>query len=135
MRFFAISALLFVLICLPVIASSNDEQKREEVTLVSSLETDRDNDGTIDYLLGFDESGKKIYEELDFNYDGKMDDFYYYTSGVLIRREIDTNYDSKVDVWVYIHEGVYIERYERDLDYDGEIDQIKDFSAVEKENQ
>jgi hypothetical protein len=75
--------------------------------------------------------GRKMYEELDFNNDGRMDDFYYYTDGVLERREIDSNYDDAVDVWVYIYEGVYVERYERDTDFDGEIDEVETFGGTE----
>lgn len=129
MKIITVIIMLGALVCLPLFAISNDEQKNEEDEY-QSIQSDRDNDGLTDYRMKFDSAGTKVYEELDFNYDGEMDDFYYYSSGVLSRREIDTNYDGKVDVWVYIHEGVYIKRYERDLDFDGEIDQVKDFSEI-----
>lgn len=129
---------LLLLIAFPVFASSGNEISGEENGIVEVrkdgeilVEADRDNDGSIDYVLRYDEWGTKISEEIDFNYDGVMDDFYYYSSGVLKLREIDTNYDEKVDVWVYIRKGVYIERYERDLDFDGKIDQVKDFSEID----
>ena len=95
------------------------------------IRTDRDEDGNFDYNLRVNEMGRKMYEELDFNYDGAMDDFYYYSDGVLERREIDSNYDEDIDIWVYIHEGVYIERYEMDKDFDGEVDTIETFGASE----
>ena len=56
-----------------------------------------------------------------------MDDFYYYKNGVLERHEIDTNFDLKPDIWVYIDEGVYIKKIERDKDYDGIPDIIKEY--------
>ena len=120
--------ILCAVMCFSAVAASNDDQPEEQDRELSTITSDRDNDGTVDYVLQFDEEGTKVYEELDFNYDGVMDDFYYYSSGILSRREIDTNYDEEVDVWVYIHQGVYIERYERDLDFDGRIDQVKDFA-------
>lgn len=85
-------------------------------------------DGNVNYAHIFDKEEVMVEERLDFNHDGNMDDFYFYAEGVLIRREIDSNYDGKVDVWVHVEEGVYIRRYEQDLDFDGEIDKVKDFS-------
>ena len=100
------------------------EYPEEGVTL---MKFDRDFDGIIDYAVKVDEMGNKLYEELDYDYDGFMDDFYFYNTGVLIRREVDTNFDRAVDLWVYITEGVYVERYERDTDYNGEVDLVKNF--------
>jgi len=100
------------------------EYPEEGVTL---MKFDRDFDGSIDYVVKVDEIGNKLYEELDYDYDGFMDDFYFYSTGVLIRREVDTNFDGAVDLWVYLTEGVYVERYERDTDFDGEIDLVKKF--------
>jgi hypothetical protein len=108
---------------------SGDDDLSESGSI--DIEFDRNNDGLIDYFIRHNDKGEKLYEELDFNYDGEMDDFYYYTRGILEKREIDSNYDMQVDIWVYIHEGVYIIKYERDTDYDGEIDQVRDFSKNE----
>jgi hypothetical protein len=75
-----------------------------------------------------DERGNKISEEQDFNFDGKMDNFYYFTpGGVLMRQEIDSNYDGKIDIWVYLDKGIYINRIERDKDYDGKPDYVKKY--------
>jgi hypothetical protein len=114
--------LLVLLFLLPIFSLSSDEKN-------TFLEADRDNDGQTDYLMEIDEMGKKVYEEIDFNHDGEMDDFYYYDKGVLQKREIDSNFDNEIDIWVFIHAGVYIERYERDLDFDGVIDQVKTFGG------
>ncbi len=99
---------------------------------VTSIKQDLDFDGNPDYHLKFDEAGNKILEEIDFNRDGEMDDFYLYKSGVLVQRQIDSNYDQNIDIWVYIYEGVYIEKYERDTDFDGTIDIVKEFGENEK---
>jgi len=91
------------------------------------LTIDRDFDGTVDYSLIYRSNGYKEYEELDFNFDGEMDDFYFYRSGVLDYRRVDTNYDGQIDLWVFLDEGVYIWKVERDTDFDGEIDYKKEY--------
>lgn len=88
---------------------------------------DTDDDGRIDYALQLDEEGDKLYEAIDFNRDGKMDDFYFYVGGVLNREELDTNYDGIVDLWIYMHDGARIAAYQRDSDFDGQIDIIREF--------
>jgi hypothetical protein len=93
------------------------------------ISKDRNFDGTADYALLYHGDGYKEYEELDFNYDGEMDDFYFYAGGILDYRTVDTNYDGKIDLWVYLSEGVYVAKIERDTDYDGEPDYIKEYGA------
>jgi hypothetical protein len=88
---------------------------------------DRDFDGVSDYSLLYHGDGNKEYEELDFNFDGSMDDFYYYAAGVLDYRTVDTNYDGQIDLWVYLSEGVYVAKIERDTDHDGEVDYVKTY--------
>ena len=94
---------------------------------VSSIGLDRDYDGRIDYIVKYNEDAEKTEEQLDYNYDGKMDDYYYYAAGKMKRREIDTNYDEKIDIWVYL-EGIYIQKYEKDTDFDGEVDVVEEYS-------
>lgn len=93
---------------------------------------DRDFDGTVDYELQYDERGRKIVETLDFNFDGHMDDFSYFSRGVLVRRELDTDFDRAVDLWVFLSKGVYIARVERDTDADGEVDYVKDYGLEDE---
>jgi hypothetical protein len=88
---------------------------------------DRDFDGEVDYALVYTSDGRKEYEEQDYNYDGEMDDFYYYQTGVLHHRAVDTNYDGEVDLFVYLDSGVYIWKIERDTDFDGTIDYLKEY--------
>jgi hypothetical protein len=91
---------------------------------------DRDFDGRVDYALIYTVEGYKEYEEQDYNYDGEMDDFYFYSAGVLERRTLDTNYDGEADLWVFLDEGVYIWKIEQDTDFDGEIDYMKQYGPT-----
>jgi hypothetical protein len=96
------------------------------------LEVDTNDDGSKDYYARTNEAGEKMMEVLDFNHDGKVDDFYFYRRGVLQKRAVDSNYDEKIDLWVYIAGGVYISEYLRDGDYDGTFETKKSFEAEEK---
>lgn len=90
---------------------------------------DSNNDGNIDYLVRTNIDGDKVMESIDFNFDGEMDDLYFYSEGIIVRREIDSNFDLKIDIWVYIKDGSFIEKYEQDLDFDGLIDKVKIFGG------
>ncbi|MFP4490216.1 MAG: hypothetical protein ACLFNZ_01970 [Spirochaetaceae bacterium] len=92
-----------------------------------SIEVDTNDNGSIDYLYKTHESGEKRAEVLDYNHDGKMDDFYYYDEGVLQRREIDSNGNGRIDIWVHLDEGVYVKKFERDSNHNGEVDVEKDY--------
>lgn len=88
---------------------------------------DRNEDGMVDYAVRLTDELQKDREAVDFNHDGMMDDFYFYSNEVLQRQEIDTNYDGAIDLWVFMREGVYVERYERDTTYDGYPDVVKEY--------
>ncbi|MBN2050876.1 MAG: hypothetical protein JW760_10560 [Spirochaetales bacterium] len=111
----------------------NDDGKTDTwITLenddVRLIRVDTSFNGKVDYILRTDLENRKIYEEIDYNHDAKMDDFYYYLDGILEHREIDSNYDGQVDIWVYLQEGVYISEYARDTDYDGVVDLRKTYA-------
>jgi hypothetical protein len=94
-----------------------------------TTELDRNGDGETDYRVYYDSGGKVAREELDFNFDGKMDTFYSYKDGILQREELDTHFDGKIDISVYLLDGTYVQRYERDLDGDGTPDVVRDFGG------
>ena len=102
-------------------------EQNSEDTFVE--EFDSNTDGNIDHLVRINTYGAKVMESIDFNFDGEMDDLYFYSEGIIVRREIDSNFDSKIDVWVYIKDGSFIEKYEQDLDFDGLIDKVKIFGG------
>ena len=67
---------------------------------MESEQPDRNYDERVDYTVQYDDSERKVREELDFNFDGRMDDFYFFENGQLVRQEVDSNFDGRVDVWV-----------------------------------
>jgi len=95
-------------------------------------EYDSNNDGRVDYHIRTNSDGDKVLELMDFNHDGKMDDLYFYDDGVIVRREVDSNFDLNIDIWVYIKDGNLIEKYEQDLDFNGDIDKVKIFGEEEQ---
>ena len=113
----------------PYAQVSEEDPKIFDVTLYDDgwITGDTDNDGHIDYALKLDDQGEKRYEAIDFNRDGLMDDFYYYVGGALNREELDTNYDGVVDLWIYMHDGARVATYQRDSDFDGLVDIIREF--------
>lgn len=133
--------LVILIVIISVAVSAGEERELDTKKLVDRMHAikegmpvetyDSNGDGKIDFLEKMDEDGNKIVEILDFNHDGSMDDFYYYTDGIISLREVDSNFDNKIDVWVYIKEGHYITKYERDLDFNGTVDQVKIFGDEE----
>jgi len=95
----------------------------------ATIELDRNGDGKVDYRVVYDAKGKVLREEMDYNYDGVMDTFYYYADGVLSRVEIDSKNNGKIDIWVYLLEGKYIQRYERDTTGSGKPDVVRVFGG------
>ena len=93
---------------------------------IEQVSMDSNFDSRIDYKVIYDPKHRKVYEEMDFNFDGEMDDFYFFDEGKLIRQEIDSNFDGQVDIWVYL-DGLYILKYEMDSDFDGAVDVVKDY--------
>jgi hypothetical protein len=103
--------------------------RTEDAGKLRSVQTDSRGDGFVDDVVYFNEKGQKVREELDFNRDGRMDDFLYYQDGVLAREEIDSHFDGRIDLRIYLYRGIYVQRYERDTDGDGVPDVVKDFSV------
>jgi len=143
MSFLRIVSVLLILCSFPcgIAAASTDSDIRSVMEegrktgvgkKTSRLDFDKNNDGKIDQTMVLDSKGNKLYEELDFDFDGEMDDFCFYANGVLERELVDTNFDGRIDLWVYMRKGVYVERYERDRDYDGVVDLVKEFGKPKK---
>ena len=90
---------------------------------IERQEIDMNFDGKIDSVFMYEKDGRVKEEILDTNYDGKMDNWRYYNGGEVIRDSIDSDFDGKIDVWFYIDRGrVY--KMEEDTTGDGTPDRI-----------
>jgi len=128
--FHLITALTFLLVPAFLHAQSEPPMKAvDEGNGIIQYEYDTNKDGRVDLVVRLDAQGKRVSESVDFNHDGKMDDFYTYRNGVLVSREVDTNFDGKVDLRVWLKGGIYVTRYERDLNFDGKPDIVKVFES------
>ena len=96
----------------------------EETGAVVKEELDLDFDNKvdrIDYFIG----GLVVRSEFDFQFDEKADIIKNYDeTGQLIAIEFDQNGDGKIDYWEYYRNGV-IEKIEKDTDRDGKPDVSK----------
>ena len=91
--------------------------------VVTRQELDVNFDGKVDSIYVYDENGKVKEEILDTNYDGKMDNWRYYDNGSLTLDEADSNYNGKIDVWIYVdRDRVY--EIKKDTNGDGKPDSI-----------
>jgi hypothetical protein len=90
-------------------------------------------DGQIDAISEFDEEGELERELWDSDFDGSLDWTDHYQGGVRVMAEMDTNYDGRSDIWFYYVKGddgrPRIDRKERDTNGDGLIDFWERFDA------
>ena len=92
-----------------------------KVEILTCKEQDLNFDGRKDIWIYYDDQGNREMEEMDFDFDGKIDLVTFRRGGKVIRQEMDTNFDGKTDIWKYYTDEV-LERVERDSNYDGKVD-------------
>jgi len=88
---------------------------------IARQEIDVDFDGRIDSVFIYESSGQVREEILDTNYDGKMDNWRLYENGELVVDSVDSNMDGMVDLWIHVVKGK-IMQIEKDTDGDGKPD-------------
>jgi hypothetical protein len=84
-------------------------------------ELDLNWDGRVDLTRYFDPNGDPARETLDLDYDGKVDATYFFEKGVNTRRERDINGDGRADSFIFYERGALV-RKERDTNTDGKVD-------------
>ncbi len=92
-----------------------------KVEILSCKEQDLNYDGRKDIWIYYDDQGSRQMEEMDLDFDGKIDLVTLRRGGKVIRQELDTNYDGKPDLWKHFEEEVLV-RVERDENYNGKVD-------------
>ena len=84
-------------------------------------EMDGDFDSRVDWIDHY-RGGKRVMSEVDTDYNGAMDLFKYYEGGKLRRKERDSKGDGRIDFWEYLDETGTVLRTGRDIDGDGVMD-------------
>jgi len=93
---------------------------------VDKQELDINFDGKIDTIYVYEGEGKIKEEVLDTNYDGKMDNWRLYENGSLVMDRIDSNGDGRADYWFFVDKG-RIYKIEKDMNHDGTADSVTEF--------
>ena len=82
---------------------------------------DLNKDGREDVRSYFDSSNDLIREEIDADFDGKVDINDKYENGERISSEVDTNSDGTYDLFYFFDRNTLV-RKEQDTDYNGSLD-------------
>jgi len=93
----------------------------EQTGQLEREEMDGDFDGRVDWIDHY-QGGRRVLSEVDADNDGKMDLFKIFENGKLRRKERDTNADGKIDFWEYLDESGNVVKVGRDVDGDGVMD-------------
>jgi len=92
---------------------------------IEKEEMDGDFDGRVDWVDHY-QGGKRVLSEVDTDYNGIFDLFKIYESGKVRRKERDSNGDGRVDFWEYLDDEGTVVKVGRDVDGDGVMDVRED---------
>lgn len=92
-----------------------------KVDVLVCREADLNQDGKRDVWTYYDNNGNITLEEMDLDFDGKIDMVAYRQQGKIVREEYDSNFDGKVDMWKF-YEGGRVVRIERSSKRNGKVD-------------
>jgi hypothetical protein len=92
-----------------------------ETGQIEKEEMDGDFDSRVDWVDHY-QSGRRVMSEVDTDWNGMFDLFKYYEGQKVRRKERDTNGDGKVDFWEYFDDAGKVIRTGKDVDGDGVMD-------------
>jgi hypothetical protein len=84
-------------------------------------EVDLNHDGRVDMWTHHAPTGERVLEEMDLDFDARVDLVSFWGGGKLTRQEVDTDYNGRPDILRYF-DNDKLARVERDTDRDGRID-------------
>jgi len=102
--------------------------KLGESEIVVCREADLNFDRRLDIFVYFDETGAIKRDELDLDYDGKIDIISMYAEGKVVKQELDTNSNGTVDRVRFLEDNLPV-RVEGDTDSNGQIDYWEYYDA------
>ena len=88
---------------------------------IEKEEMDGDFDGRVDWVDHY-QGGKRVLSEVDTDYNGTFDLFKVYESGVVRSKQRDTDDNGSVDFWEYLDNDGNVVKTGRDIDGDGVMD-------------
>lgn len=100
--------------------------KEEGSKVLVKKATDVNADGKVDVAILFDETGERIREELDMDYDGRVDKVRNFKKGKIDREDISSLFDGKFDIRKYYEDGVLVLK-QVDAGHDGTFDEFQYF--------
>jgi hypothetical protein len=92
---------------------------------IEKEEMDGDFDGRVDWVDHY-QGGVRVLSEVDADYNGKFDLYKTFEKGKVRKKERDTDGDGKVDLWEYFDTEGNVVKVGRDVDGDGEMDVRED---------
>lgn len=92
---------------------------------IEKEEMDGDFDSRVDWVDHY-KGGRRVTSEIDTDNDGKFDLFKTYEQGLVRRKERDTNGDDRIDYWEYLDDAGNVVKTGRDVDGDGVMDVRED---------
>lgn len=92
---------------------------------IEKEEMDGDFDGRVDWVDHY-QGGRRVLSEVDTDNDGAFDLWKIYESGKVRRKERDSNGNGKIDFWEYLDEQGTVVKVGRDVDGDGVMDVRED---------
>lgn len=84
--------------------------------------SDINNDGKIDRYAYFDDQGRPRRLEVDYGFDGRMDEIVTLSEGVIVTKFWDMSLDGKLDTWQFYESGRLVKQ-DRDANGDGRVDE------------
>lgn len=84
-------------------------------------EMDGDFDSRVDWVDHY-QGGKRVLSKVDTDYDGTFDLYKIFEGGKVRRKERDTNGDGNIDFWEYLDESGRVIKTGQDIDGDGVMD-------------
>lgn len=105
----------------------NAEGQEDEQLFIKII--DLNLDGKHDVYRFYDDSGAVLKEELDLDFDGKIETTDHYLGGLVVKKEIDSQFDEKTDLWKYYDDKGVLIKLEEDQDGDGRIDYWESYTG------
>ena len=92
---------------------------------IEKEEMDGDFDGRVDWIDHY-QGGKRVMSEVDTDNNGQYDLFRIYENGKVRRKERDTTGNGQIDFWEYLNDEEQVIKLGRDIDGDGVMDVRED---------